>query len=965
MAGPSRQPPLVGRDAELTSLHEQLVHAGRGEGSVALVAGEAGIGKTRLLAELAKRAQRDGWTTLSGRSYDTAGMPPYLPFREALRTHLRDCPSDQLTAQLGEDTAEVARLLPEARARLPHVATLPPATPAEARYRLFEAVSDVLIRVARTPGRAGLLMCLDDLHWADESSLLLLEHLGRRLAGTPLLVAVAYRHTEVAANPRLAHTLTHLLHLPDVGVQRLRLTRLAPAAVAELVRGLSGREPPGALVDVLEAETEGNPFFVGEVYRHLAEAGRLVDAAGAWRTDFPVTEIDVPDTVRLVVEQRLSRLSAECRRVLVWAAVIGHDFTFSLLEVVSDGGALDAVDEAQRASLIGERSDGREARYSFAHELIRQTLLAGLPRPRRQRLHLRVAQALAPLAAERDESAAELAYHLYEAGEAAEAGEAVRFVTLAGDQAVAVAAVDEGLQLYAKALQIIAVMAPGDERQHLDSELHAKRGVACASLGRWDSARAELGTALAAHPEPDARRAELLVYLCQSSFWSLDDPRELLRRHADEAVVLARAVARPDLAAAAIGWQATADSAAGDLSAAAAGFELALADAAKAGVAAPPFALQYFSLLLYWTGWLDEAARRGAEAIERFRQLNDVAGLVNVLPSQGLVLAARGRYEEAERSFREAVQLGRRHGIGTLLARAVAMSSGPRLDTFDYAGAHDLAEEARDLARTFAYAPPLISATIDLLFLAARRHELGRVEEFTPEVEAGMATAGAWHAWGWRIRYSQARAEIALARRDWSEALHLSEVTIARSQAVGRRRYEVMALDTGAAALVGLGRTREAVARLRRAVDLARTLGDPALFLRPVSALLDRAGDPTLLAEATRAAHRLADALPDQTRLLRFREAAPVRRFFAGAESPSSVAERARRALPAYSDQLSEREVEVLRLIAAGKSNPQIAAALVLSINTVERHVTHILQKTRAANRTEAAVYAARNGLAT
>src|SRR3712207_5204335 len=124
MAGPSRQPPLVGRDAELTSLHEQLVHAGRGEASVALVAGEAGIGKTRLLAELAKRAQRDGWTVLAGQAYDTTGMPPYLPFREALRPHLRDGPLDEITAQLGEDTAELARLLPEARARLPHVATL-------------------------------------------------------------------------------------------------------------------------------------------------------------------------------------------------------------------------------------------------------------------------------------------------------------------------------------------------------------------------------------------------------------------------------------------------------------------------------------------------------------------------------------------------------------------------------------------------------------------------------------------------------------------------------------------------------------------------------------------------------------------------------------------------------------------------------------------------------------------------
>jgi len=952
----------VGRQAELRALRRQLADAGRGTGGLALLAGEPGIGKTRLVAELAERAERDGWTVLAGHAYDTAGMPPYLPFREALQPYLRDCPLDALTTLLGGDASELARLLPEVHARLPHPAALPPATPAEARYRLFEAVSDVLLRLARAPGRAGLLLCLDDLHWADEATLLLLEHLGRRLAGAPLLVVVAYRDTEVAANPHLAHTLTQLLRLPDVGVQRLGLARLPPAAVAELLRGLSAREPPAALVDVLVAQTEGNPFFLGELYHSLAEAGRLVDAAGAWRTDFSVVEGDVPHTVRLVIEQRLGRLSAECRDVLARAAVIGRDFAFSLLEAVSDGGALEAVEEAQRASLVHGTPGGREARYRFAHELIRQTMLAGLARPRRQRLHLRVAQALAPTAADPGGLAAEIAYHLFEAGEAAEAGETVRYLTLAADQAVAIAAVDEGLQLYEKALRVVAGMAPGDERRALDSELRAKRGLAYASLGRWASARAELETALAAHPEPDARRAELLVHLCQSSFWSLDDPRDQLHRHADEAVALARAVARPDLVVAAIGWQATADSAAGDLSAAAGGFARALAQAEEAAVAAPPFALQYFSLLLYWTGRLVEATRRGGEAIERFRQLNDVAGLVIVLPSQGLALAARGRYEEAERNFHEAVQLGRRHGISTSLARAIAMSAGPHLDTFDYVGAEELAEEARDVARTFAHAPPLISAAIDLLFLCARRHDLSRVAELATEVEAGMATAGPWHAWGWRIRYSQARAEIALARRDWSEALRLSEVTMAQSQAVGRRRYEVMALHTGAAALSGLGRSGEAMERLRRALDLARILGDPALFLRPAVALLDYAGDPKLLAEATQTAHRLADALPDQTWLLRFQEAATVHRFFADGRPPSAGG-RVRRAAPAYPDHLSEREVEVLRLIAAGKSNPQIAAALVLSTNTVERHVTHILQKTSAANRAAAAAYATHHGL--
>lgn len=419
-----------------------------------------------------------------------------------------------LTAQLGTEAAELARLAPELHARLPDVAALPPAVSAEERYRLFEAVSDVLLRMARAPGRAGLLLCLDDLHWADEATLLLLDHLGRRLAGAPLLVVIAYRDAEVEVSPRLAHTLTQLLRRPEAAVQRLGLTRLPPAAVAELLLQLSGQEPPAALVTTLVAETEGNPFFVLEVYRYLAEAGRLVDAAGAWRTDFPVADVDVPHTVRLVIEQRLRRLSEACQRVLARAAVIGRHFPFALLDAVSDGRALDALEEAQHAGLVQDSPGGREARHSFAHELIRQTLLASLTRPRRQQLHLQVAQAMAQTAAAPNGPATDIAYHLFEAGQLAEAGETVHYLTLAGDQAVAIAAVDEGLALYGEALQIITRVASGDERRSLDCELHAKRGLACASMGRWASARDELETALAAHPFPDVRRAELLVHLC-------------------------------------------------------------------------------------------------------------------------------------------------------------------------------------------------------------------------------------------------------------------------------------------------------------------------------------------------------------------------------------------------------------------------------------------------------------------
>ena len=610
MVGPPRQPPLVGRQAELEALLLRLADAGRGAGGLALVAGEPGIGKTRLLTEFAARARRDGWSVLAGQAYDTAGMPTYLPFREALWSHLRNTPPDARTVQLGEDAAELARLLPELRAHLPHLAVPPPATPAEARYRLFEAVSDVLLRIARAPGRAGLLLCLDDLHWADGVTLLLLEHLGRRLAGAPLLVAVAYRDTEVAANPPLVHTLTQLLRLPDVAVQRLELTRLPAAAVAELLRGLSGREPPAALVDLLVAETEGNPFFVGEVYRYLAEAGRLADAAGAWPTDFPVADVDVPPTVRLVVEQRLSQLSPACRRVLAWAAVIGRDFTFSLLEAVSEGDALDAIEEAQRAGLVLDGPGGREARYRFAHELIRQTLLAGLARPRRQRLHRRVAQALAPTAAEPGDLAA---------GDRLSPVRGRRGGRGRGTVPDAGRRPGRGHRGRGRGPAALRERAPGHRGDGTGGRAAAPGERAARQAGPGVCQPGPLGQragrirdgARGASGTGRAPRAELRPPLPEQFLKSLDDPRDQLHRHAGEAVALARAVARPMSSRPPSAGRPPPIRRRVTSVPRPRGSRVPSAQAEQASVAAPPFAFQYFSLLLYWTGRLEEATRRG------------------------------------------------------------------------------------------------------------------------------------------------------------------------------------------------------------------------------------------------------------------------------------------------------------------------------------------------------------------
>ena len=186
MSSPSGATPFVGRQRELARLLERLDTARQGQGGVALVVGEPGIGKTRLLVELSRRARAAGWQVLAGRAYETEGMPPYLPFAEALRDYLRDAPLDELLEQLGDRAAEVALITPEVRRRLPDLPASQSLSPEQERYRLFEGVADFLLALAQFAERPGLLLVLDDLQWADRPTLLLLQHLARRLANVPL-----------------------------------------------------------------------------------------------------------------------------------------------------------------------------------------------------------------------------------------------------------------------------------------------------------------------------------------------------------------------------------------------------------------------------------------------------------------------------------------------------------------------------------------------------------------------------------------------------------------------------------------------------------------------------------------------------------------------------------------------------------------------------------------------------------
>ena len=482
--------PFVGREAERAELRRLLDHAAKGQGALAMIGGEPGVGKTRIAEELVAEARQRNMLALTGHCYEMEGAPPYIPFVEMLEATARVVPPETLREALGESAPEVAKLMPELRRLFPDIPPPPELPPEQERRYLFNGMRDFLARVGRAQ---PLLLVLDDLHWADDSTLLLLQHVAQQLQEMPVLIIGTYRDVELDAAHPLARTLEELLR------QRLAhdvaLKRLPEAGVGQMLRALSAQEPPAPLVQAIYGETEGNPFFVEEVFQHLAEEGKLFDDQGHWRTDLEVSELDVPRGVRLVIGRRLERVSEDSRRVLTAAAVIGRGFSYELLEALQDVGTdalLDAVDEAERAHLITAISDGSpdgqaEDRFTFAHELIRQTLLSGVSAPRRRRLHLRVAEVMELVyAGALEEQAADLAHHLYQAGGAADPQKTVHYLTLAGERALAAVAYEEGARLYRRALQALDLKEKPDEGKRC--ELLLALGEAQNKAGERDKA---------------------------------------------------------------------------------------------------------------------------------------------------------------------------------------------------------------------------------------------------------------------------------------------------------------------------------------------------------------------------------------------------------------------------------------------------------------------------------------------
>ena len=569
---------FVGRERELERLREAVDGALGGRGSLQLLVGEPGIGKTRASEELATYARVSGARVYWGRCREDEGAPAYWPWVQAIRSYIRDSDPVALAWQLGAGAAEVAQLIPEVAEKL-DIEPAKGTDSEEARFRLFDSVTSLLLAAARD---RPIVIVLDDLHWADEPSLLLLRFAARELASSGLLILGTYRDVELGRHHPLARMLGEMSGIEGSG--RIPLRGLSVAAVERYIEMTAGAPAPPGLADAVQEQTDGNPFFVGEIVRLLASEGKLSAGGSA-------AELQIPQGVREVVGRRLDRLSEETNAALRVAAVIGRDFDRELVWRVAEQQPEQLMKAAQEA--IDERlvTDLGDGQYSFAHALVRDTLYEELSPPKRSALH-----ELAGLAIEEicggnvDERLGELAHHFLEAAPRGDLAKAIDYAQRAGAQDMEQLAYEDAVDVYGRALEVLELMDEPDES--LRCSLLLSLGGAEAKSARVADAReaferaaesarrlddtdslvgAAIGIAMMSDagrldqqllvlldealerigPERTARRAALLSAKSAELYWVDNDLVESTRL-VDEAIEIAREVDAPASLAAAL-----------------------------------------------------------------------------------------------------------------------------------------------------------------------------------------------------------------------------------------------------------------------------------------------------------------------------------------------------------------------------------------------------------------------------
>ena len=981
---------FVGRHRELQALRAHLDRAEAGVGSLVMLVGEAGIGKTSTAREFAAVVRERGLVVLWGSCFEGDWSPPYGPWVEALGEYAETSNPERLQRELGPGAAPLTQLIPQIHAILPETPAAP-LRPDEERFRLYEAVSQFLLTIAK---EQPTVLVLDDLHWADPDSLRLLRYVARFVARSQLVIVGTYREPDVEFHrePLLTEVLAMLRRETDY--ERIVIRGLKEEEVAEYLAQAGQQKLPQALVRAIYAETNGNPFYTREIFRHLVEEEKIVRRAGLWSTELSINDLGIPEGVRQVLGRRVSRLSEDTQRMLRFASAFTGGFAFRVLQTLTElpeETLLTCIDEALGAGLI--RTTGEASTYDFAHAIVRHALYDEMNPDRRARLHRRIAATLEHVYAEGEiDYAAELASQYHASAILPGAEQGIPYCLAAAELARAGSA-HEQVVTYLRMARDLLPGGASTARADILCRLAIAEAEALLLSDAKGSAEEALSALAATGTAPKALAAFLVVVACAlkdsgapHAFWEplvqrglrlLGDERDLLwarltllldrtepiasgtinagrwKGRDPQAVAIARTSGDEDDYARTLepyDWRTSQET----------DEVLTLARTWQRPTAIMRALDVVIRDLAYRHNAFREAAERAQELLatcERFGSLPGQAeALVQILACQ-LVLGELALAQHTAQRAREMVaRLGPMHRlrvvVETSMATGLAYYFGGDWRALTTAASQFIAnpEAARSPLGLFVAA----NAALDYS-RAENETEARRILTALMLVLPGMhptmyihnatvniAAISIWELGAVEFATTCRRLALDLIEADIGGFfLGPPELTVARMAAL-------------------LGNMAEASTYFTRARTVLETSGQ-----KPLRAIVDY--DEALALIRTNSTDHTRVSLLFEAALAQFRALgmdAWTRRTLEQQEQltmhrrPTSSAERV------YPDGLTSREVEVLRLLAEGKTNKEIAAALVVSIPTVQRHIANIYSKIDARGRADATAYAISRGLA-
>ena len=986
-------PVVIGRTTELAAIHALIESTKSGQEQVVLLSGEAGIGKSRLVME-AKTYAMHSMCILEGNCFESDQSYPYAPVLDLLRTFFNTHTLKDFLQSSGSIASEFIKLFPELDIGLLDISVLSEGDPQQEKRRLFATLAQFFIYQAT---KQPVLLIIEDLHWADDSSLEFLLYLSRRCANQPILMIFTYRDDEIHAN--LRHWLAqlgreHLIH-------ELALTRFSSNDVEAMLNAIFHKRYSRHLdlLDSLYTLTEGNPFFVEEILKSLIAGGELVFTDGRW-VGRPASELHIPRNIQDAVQQRIIRLSEAAREILTIASVAGRRFDFALLQQLThhdEQPLLALMKELIAAQLVVEESADQ---FTFRHALTRQAIYTDLLARERRALHKAIAETIERnYATTLDAYLAVLAYHFYKAEVW---DKAFQYGQLAGEKAQALYSPRNAIEQYSQALhaaQHLTISPP--------STLYRKRGQAYETLGDFEHAQSDFKHALDIARNVHDSVAEWQSIIDLGFLWS-ERNYEQAGTYYHQAIELARTLDDPKLEAHSLNrmgnWHMNIEQPLEALRYHREALTVFQELHDQHGIA------ETFDLLgmtSYLGGDLVQGTAYYEQAMALFRKLDDRNGLTSSLATlalsgptyqtstmvsaaslekviqdteQALKIAHEidQRPAEAYALFQLALCLGSQGEYGRALATAQqslgiaeeiehhqwqtaaqTVLGGIYKGLLAYPQACEHFEQALSLAHEIG---SLFWTRIATGYLASALISKGDLSQAERVLSTALDTQTPTQTQSQRLMWC-AQVELALAKGKFERALEITDQLIASDTNTSEGRNILRVSKLRGQALLALHRTAEAKVELEAAQEIAASLGASPMSWR-ISVLLGNfykaQGDHDEAEKAystTRTlVEELAATMPDESLRENFLEKAMASLPHTRSLSPAKARKQA-------FGGLSGREREVAVLIAQGKSNREIADTLVLSERTIESHVSSILFKLDYNSRTQIATWAIEKGL--